>query len=78
MEDSGADASKVELFRKSLGVTYPLFYDESKALVRTYAIAATSTTFIISPDFVVREKVEGGTGRGFLEYAWGLHGKSAP
>jgi hypothetical protein len=68
----------VELFRQSLGITYPLFNDESEEISRVFNVTVTSTTFIISPDFVLREKVEDGTTRGYLERMWTEYGKGAP
>ncbi len=62
VEDSGVAEDKVLLFKESLGVTYPIFYDPTKTALKTYGIRITSTTFIITPDFYVRERVETGAG----------------
>lgn len=78
VEDSGAGASKVVLFGQSLGVTYPLFFDESRQVGRAFAVRASSTTYILSADFVVRDKVERGTSKGYLERAWARYGQGAP
>ncbi len=74
MEDSGAGADKVDLFGKSLGVTSPLFFDESREAARAYKVRVNSTTYILSDDFVVRAKVEDGTNLAYLERMWGLYG----
>jgi peroxiredoxin len=78
VEDSGAGADKLALFRQSLGVTYPLFYDESQQVGQTFHVEATSTTYIISSDFVIRDRVEDGTTKGYLEEMWARYGQSAP
>lgn len=78
VEDSGAGADKLELFRTSLGVPYPLYHDPTRAMKTIYNVTQTSTTYIISPDFVVRDKTEGGTGSGWLQYSFERYGLVAP
>jgi hypothetical protein len=78
IEDSGAGADKVGLFGQSLGATYPLFHDESRQIGQTFNIKVTSTLYIISSDFVVRDRVEDGTTQAYLEGAWARFGKVAP
>ena len=57
-----------------MGVTYPLFHDVSQEASRAFKVRATSTTYILSDDFVVRAKVEDGTSLAYLERMWGLYG----
>jgi peroxiredoxin len=78
VEDSGGSAEKVGLFAQSLGVTYPLFHDESQQIAQTFAVKVTSTTYIISADFVVRDRVEDGTSKAYLEKMWARYGQGAP
>jgi hypothetical protein len=78
VEDSGAGADKVQLFKDSLSVEYPLFFDTSRQIARTFNIQATSTTFILSSDFVVRDKVELGTSQAYLEEMWAKYGQAQP
>ena len=78
VEDSGAGADKVGLFQSSLGVEYPLFHDESRQVDQVFNVKINSTTFIISPDFVVRDRVEDGTSKDYLERMWTRYGQGAP
>lgn len=74
VEDSGAPEDKLLLFQQSLGVSYPLYYDTSNTVTKTFGIRATSSVFVISPDFVVRERAENGATKRFLETSWQTYG----
>lgn len=80
VEDSGGKADKVTLFRDSLGVQYPLFFDPTRKVARAYDVTRASTTYIVSADFIVREKIETGVSEAYLERMWEMfgHGVIAP
>lgn len=75
IEITGAGADKAQLFKDSLSVTYPLFFDASKAAAKAYAVRTNSTAVIIGADFTVRDRVENATTKDYLERMWAQHGQ---
>ena len=75
IEDSGVGLDKVNLFARTLNVRYPLYFDPTRKITPAYAIRTSSTAYVISPDFVVRERVEEGATFEYLERKWKLHGE---
>jgi cytochrome c biogenesis protein CcmG, thiol:disulfide interchange protein DsbE len=56
--DSGEAPPKLAAFASSLGITFPVLYDQGEAALR-YRVIGIPTSFFIDREGVVRARVEG-------------------